>query len=101
MNLGANAKEQAIIFALCFCAGLVGGIISLLFLRKARPVERAFTCFFACVGIACAFVATVEFIMQGKILFYGTIGYAIGVFVPPIVTIKIKKRLQTMAKKKK
>ena len=39
--LGANAKAQAICFALCLAAGLVGGIFALLFLRKANPIERA------------------------------------------------------------
>lgn len=101
MTLGANAAQQAIIFLLCLCAGLAGGIIALLFLRKARPTERAFTYFFACIGIGGVFIVTVEYIMQGKILFYGTIAYAIGVFLPPAIVKKIKTHLQKMTKKNK
>lgn len=99
MTLGANATEQAIVFLLCLCAGLAGGIIALLFLRKALPMERAFTYFLACVGIGCVFIVAVEFIMQGKFLFYGIVAYAIGVFIPPVAVQKIKKRVKKRLKR--
>ncbi len=92
--LGANAKAQAICFALCLVAGLVGGIFALLFLRKANPIERALTDLFACALIGGAFYLTVEFIMQGDISLYGTAAFLIGTAVLPFSVFKLKKTLK-------
>lgn len=92
--LGANAKAQAICFALCLVAGLVGGIFALLFLRKANPIERALTDLFACALIGGAFYLTVEFIMQGDISLYGTAAFLIGTAALPFSVFKLKKILK-------
>lgn len=92
--LGANAKAQAICFALCLAAGLVGGIFALLFLRKANPIERALTDLFACALIGGAFYLTVEFIMQGDLSLYGTAAFLIGTTILPFSVFKLKKTLK-------
>lgn len=92
--LGANAKAQAICFALCLAAGLVGGVFALLFLRKANPVERALTDLFACALIGGAFYLTVEFIMQGDLSLYGTAAFLLGTAIIPFSVFKLKKTLK-------
>ena len=92
--LGANAKAQAICFALCLAAGLVGGIFALLFLRKANPIERALTDLFACALIGGAFYLTVEFIMQGDLSLYGTAAFLIGTAALPFSVFKLKNTLK-------
>lgn len=92
--LGANAKAQAIRFALCLALGLAAGIVALLYLRKARPVERALTDFFATVCIGALFVVCVEFFMDGKFELYGFLAYALGVVPIPLITRKILVRKQ-------
>lgn len=90
--LGANAKNQAICFAFCLLLGLAAGLFAMLYLRKAKPLERALTDFFATVCIAAIFIVCVEWIMQGGIRFYGTCAFAIGTFLPPYALKKIKNR---------
>lgn len=97
--LGANAQNQAICFAFCLLAGLAGGLFALLYLRKAKPLERALTDFFATVCIAGVFIACVEWIMQGKILLYGVFAFGLGVFFPPFLFSKIKTRVRKKREK--
>lgn len=89
LSLGANAETQAIRFALCLAAGLASGVVALLYLRKARPVERALTDFFATVCIGGIFVVCVEFILDGKLELYGAAAFFIGVAVIPTLKRKI------------
>ncbi len=89
LNLGANAGVQGIRFALCLAAGLGAGIIALLYLRRARPVERALTDFFATVCIGGLFAVCVEFFLGGKFELYGAIAYILGTAVIPLTTRKI------------
>ncbi len=97
LNLGANAGVQAIRFALCLAVGLGAGIIALLYLRKARPVERALTDFFATVCIGGLFAVCVEFFLGGKFELYGGIAYLLGTAVIPLAARKI---LSLIAKKR-
>jgi len=99
LYLGANAQNQAICFAFCLLAGLAGGLFALLYLRKAKPVERALTDFFATVCISGAFIACVEWIMQGKIQLYGVFAFGLGVFLPPFLLSKIKNRVRKKREK--
>lgn len=99
--LGANAKAQAICFALCFLVGLASGIIALLYFRKANPLERALTDFVATVLIGGAFLVCVEFFLDGKAELYGAIAFALGATVIPVVYRKIKRFAEFRRKKRK
>lgn len=92
LYLGANARVQAIRFALCLAVGLIGGIVALLYLRKARPVERALTDFFATVVIGALFIVCVEFFLDGKFELYGLAAFALGVVPIPLLAHKISAR---------
>lgn len=99
LYLGANAKNQAICFLFCLLVGLAGGLFALLYLRKAKPLERALTDFFATVCISGAFIACVEWIMQGKIQLYGVFSFGFGVFIPPFLFSKIRNHVRKREKK--
>ncbi len=99
LYLGANAEEQAISFALCFAVGLAAGIVALLYLRKARPFERALTDFFATVCIGALFLVCVEFFLGGRIQPYGCIAFAAGAMPIPAVYRKLRKLLSGRKKK--
>lgn len=99
LYLGANAKEQAISFALCLAVGLAAGIIALLYLRKARPVERALTDFFATLCIGALFLICIEFFMGGKIEPYGCMAFAMGIFPVPAIYRKLRAKLKGRKKK--
>ena len=90
--LGANAKVQAIRFALCLALGLASGIIALLYLRKARPVERALTDFFATVCIGGLFIVCMEFFLDGKFELYGLAAFVLGIVPIPLITRKLLMR---------
>ena len=92
--LGANAKVQAIRFALCLALGLASGIIALLYLRKARPVERALTDFFATVCIGGLFIVCIEFFLDGKFELYGLAAFVLGILPIPLIIRKIITRKQ-------
>jgi len=87
--LGANAKVQAVRFALCLALGLAAGIIALLYLRKAAPAERALTDFFATVCIGGLFIVCVEFFLDGKPELYGFVAYGLGTAAVPLTAKKI------------
>ncbi len=91
MTLGANVKEQGICFLICLAVGLAVGIFALLYLRKARPLERALTDFFATVCIAAAFIVCVEFVLGGKPELYALTAYLLGVAVLP-TSVKIYRK---------
>ena len=86
--LGANAKVQAVRFALCLALGLAAGIIALLYLRKARPVERALTDFFATVCIGGLFIVCLEFFLDGKFELYGLAAFVLGIVPIPLIARK-------------
>ena len=90
--LGANARVQAIRFALCLALGLAAGIIALLYLRKARPVERALTDFFATVCIGGLFIVCLEFFLDGKFELYGLAAFVLGIVPIPLITRKLLMR---------
>lgn len=98
--LGANAKIQLVRFALCLAAGLVAGVIALLYLRKARPFERALTDLFATLCIGGIFIACIEFILDGKIELYGALAYLAGTVSLPIAFRKITSMAQTRRERK-
>ncbi|MDE5601934.1 MAG: hypothetical protein K2J16_05495 [Clostridia bacterium] len=100
-NLGANAGTQAVRFALCLAVGLAAGVIALLYLRKANPVERALTDLFATVCIGALFVLCVEFILNGKIELYGIVAYLLGTAAIPIAIRKMRSLLRLRREKKK
>ena len=100
-NLGANAGTQAVRFALCLAAGLLAGVVALLYLRRARPLERALTDLFATVCIGALFVLCVEFILNGKIELYGIVAYLLGTAAIPIAVRKIRSVLSARRERKK
>lgn len=103
LYLGANAKEQAVRFALCLAVGLAAGVIALLYLRKARPFERALTDFFATVCIGALFIVCLEFFLDGKPELYGICAYAISTLAVPFCArklISLKKRRSEDKKQK-
>ena len=87
--LGANARVQLVRFALCLALGLAAGVIALLYLRKARPAERALTDFFATVCIGALFAVCLEFFLDGKFELYGFAAFVAGVLLIPLTTRKI------------
>ena len=89
LYLGANAKTQAIRFGLCLALGLAAGIIALLYLRKARPVERALTDMFATLCIGGLFIVCLEFFLDGKPELYGFAAYAMGCASIPLIAKRI------------
>lgn len=97
-HLGANASAQAISFALCFAIGLAGGVAALLYLRKARPFERALTDFVATLIIGALFVISIEFVLNGKFELYGAAAFVLGTLLIPLIA---KKTLDKIARKKK
>lgn len=104
--LGANAKVQIVRFALCLAVGLGAGIIALLYLRKARPAERALTDLFATCVIGALFAVCLEFFLDGKFELYGLLAYALGVIPIPLTVKKLaalrrKKRSAENAQDKK
>lgn len=92
INLGANAKSQAICFGFCLLAGLVSGIFALLYFRKSSVAERILTDAFATILIAGVFLLCVEFVLDGKIELYGAISYALGVCFIPFIYKRVKSR---------
>lgn len=99
VSLGANAHVQAVRFALCFALGIAAGTVALLYLRKASPLERALTDFFATACIAMLFLVCVEFFLNGKPELYGAIAYVAGVIVLPLIFRKIQKLIAKRKKK--
>ncbi len=97
-HLGANASAQAIGFALCFAIGLAGGVVALLYLRKARPLERALTDLVATVVIGALFVISIEFVLNGKFELYGAAAFVLGTLIFPLIA---KKTIDKIARKKK
>lgn len=98
--LGANARVQAVRFALCLAVGLAAGVIALLYLRKARPLERALTDLFVTVCIGALFILCVEFFLDGRIELYGIVAYLSGVAALPAAVRKIHSVLRKKRKRK-
>lgn len=99
LYLGANAKLQAIRFALCLLVGLASGIFALLYFRKSSTAERALTDCFATLAIGGIFVVCVEFFLDGKFEIYGAVAYILGCAIIPCV-YKLIKRLKILRKSK-
>lgn len=92
VQLAANAGAQAARFGLCLACGLVAGVVGLLYLRRARPIERALTDLFATLFIAAGLVACVEFVLGGAPEPYGVVAYILGACALPFATKKLKAR---------
>lgn len=88
--LGANARAQAVLFALCFAAGLAAGVAGLLYLRRGSTAERILTDLFATLLIAAGAILCIEFIMDGAIEFYGVVAYLLGASVIPFAAAKLR-----------
>ena len=101
LRLGANAAEQAACFGLCLAVGLAAGVFALLYLRKAKPVERDLTDFFATVCLALGYVACMQFFLSGKPEPYGLLAYALGASVLPTAVFKLRKLWAKRSKKPK
>lgn len=91
ISLGANAKAQAICFALCFAIGLIAGVFALLYFKKSRFFERALTDFFATCAIGLGLFCCIEFFMQGYAALYGICAYFLGVCTLPFLFCKLQK----------
>mgnify|MGYP007007441098 FL=1 len=92
LYLGANAKAQAICFALCLAAGVVAGVFALLYFKKGGFFEKVLVDFFATCALGAGFILCVEFFMQGCPSLYGVAAYALGACVLPLIRSKIVKR---------
>lgn len=79
--IGASWSLQFIAFAEAFALGLIGGIPSLLFLRKARPLERALTDFTAVMCNLALYILAIELGSDGAVKAFTLIAYALGLFV--------------------
>ncbi len=90
--LGARAGEQAAAFGLCFAAGLVAGIVGLLYLRRSSASERILCDLFATLAIGAGALACCEFFLGGKPELYGVVAYALGASVLPLLVRKISRR---------
>ena len=61
LYLGANAKAQAICFALCLAAGIVVGVFALLYFKKGGFFEKVLVDFFATCTLGAGFILCIEF----------------------------------------
>lgn len=92
IGIGASALSQLVCFALCFAFGLAGGVLALLYLRKASFFERLLTDLFATLCIGGCFIACLKVAMGGSITLYGAVGFILGTISLPLCVHKIKKR---------
>lgn len=90
--LGANALDQLTRFALCLALGLAAGVVALLYLRRARPAERALTDFFATVCIGALFALCVEFFLDGKFELYGLVAFFLGILPIPLIARRLQNK---------
>lgn len=101
VQLAANAAAQAARFGLSLAVGLAAGIVALLYLRPARPLERALTDLFATLVIAAVLILDVEFVLGGVPELYGIVAYALGVAALPLAARLIKRAVGEGKKKRK
>lgn len=101
--LGADAKAQAIAFALCMLCGVAGGAFCLLYFRRGSFFERALTDFFATIMAGGGFVLCMEFVLNGKFELFGAVAYALGALVLPSIFLLARKLLakQKLDKKRR
>ncbi len=99
LSVGANAASQAVRFSLCLLAGIASGAVALLYFRKARPLERALTDFFATVVIGGIFIICIEFFLNGKPELYGAAAFLAGTALVPTVFLKIRAAYRKRHKK--
>lgn len=96
---------QLVRFALCLALGLAAGVIALLYLRKARPFERALTDLFATLCIGALFICCIEFFLDGKFELYGAAAYIAATASVPLsyrkITALIKKRRENRDRESK
>lgn len=78
MIVGASWSLQLIAFAEAFALGIAGGIPSLLFLRKARPLERALTDFTAVLCNLALYLLAIQLGADGAVNTYTIVAYALG-----------------------
>lgn len=101
IEIAANAAAQAVRFGLSFSIGLAAGVVALLYLRPARPVERALSDLFATLLIVAILIINIEYVLGGVAEPYGIVAYILGVCVPPLAARQIKKLLKRKKEKKR
>ncbi|MBO4554265.1 MAG: hypothetical protein J5713_00650 [Clostridia bacterium] len=92
LQLGANAKLQAVKFALSLAVGLVAGVVALLYFRKSGKAERFVTDLFATLCLGGGYILCLELFFGGKFELYGIFAYFVGASAIPF-SFKWAKRL--------
>ncbi len=90
--LGARASSQAAAFGLCLAAGLVAGVVALLYLRRSSAPERILLDLFATLVIGAGAVCCTEFFLGGKPELYGIVAYLCGAAALPSVVRAVRNR---------
>jgi hypothetical protein len=78
MIAGASWSLQLLSFAIVFAFGLASGVAALLFKRKARPIERALTDFFAVIAMGGLFLSATELGCDGQLRAFGIAAFLLG-----------------------
>ena len=99
--LGANAKQQAICFAVCLAAGIAAGTFGLLYLRRGTRAEKILLDLFATLCIAGGFILCTEFVLGGKPELYGLAAYALGAAALPLAVTAARRAQKKREKHKK
>ena len=94
LQLGANAKVQAVRFALSFAVGLAAGIVALLYFRKSSKAERFVTDLFATLCLGSGYIFCLEVLFGGKFELYLFVAYVLGACVIPIVFSAAKRLIE-------
>ena len=97
LSLAANAKSQAINFAICLAVGFFAGGFALLYFRRSSAAETFLTDLFATLVIGGGYIACLELVFGGKFEMYGLVGYLFGTVIIPCIFKAAKK----YSKKKK
>ncbi|MBQ3755262.1 MAG: hypothetical protein II867_03795 [Clostridia bacterium] len=98
LNLAANAKSQAINFAICLAVGIVAGVATLLYFRRSSTAEMFLTDLFATLVLGGGYIACLELVFGGKFELYGLAGYLFGTAIIPAA---YKLAIRAIAKKQK
>ena len=93
LQLGANAKLQAVKFALSLVVGLAAGVVALLYFRKSGKAERLVTDLFATLCLGGGYILCLELFFGGKFELYGIFAYFVGACVVPFSFKTTKKML--------
>ena len=92
ISLGANAKSQALKFAICLAAGVVLGVVALLYFRRSSKAETFVTDLFATLVLGGGYIGCLEFVFDGKFEPYGLVAYLVGTSALPFIYRLVKNR---------